>query len=255
MSSAQAEKYKEQGNAEFKKGNHAKAIEYYTYATEIEPRNHLLFSNRATAYYTMQKYDKSLRDSERAIALNSSWWKGHYKKIECLTQLGRHEEAASAAVACARQFPDQPGFKTLETQARSAMRGSMPPAEYAKVQGNEHFKAGRMEEAMKAYSSAIALCDNNSPEGKVMASTIYCNRAAVNRQLYMHDEVISDCSIAIRLDPSNVKAFIRRAQSYEAVEKYATALEDFEAASRMGGGEVAQTGAMRVRRAIANFKS
>jgi tetratricopeptide (TPR) repeat protein len=75
MSSVQAEKYKEQGNAEFKKGNHAKAIEFYTYATEIDPRNHLLFSNRATAYYTMQKYDKSLRDSEKAIALNNSWWK------------------------------------------------------------------------------------------------------------------------------------------------------------------------------------
>ncbi len=65
----------QKGNDEFKKGNHAKAIEYYTYATELDPKNHIFFSNRATAYFSMQDYAKSLRDSEKAVALDNTWWK------------------------------------------------------------------------------------------------------------------------------------------------------------------------------------
>jgi stress-induced-phosphoprotein 1 len=252
--SKQALKYKEQGNAEFKKGNHAKAIEYYTYATELDPNNHIFFSNRATAYFTMGNYEKSLRDSNKAITKNVQWWKGHHKKIECLLKLNRPTEAQEAAVAAQRLFPDKTAFNQLEAQAKAAQRGSMSPAEWLKTQGNEHFKAGRVPEAIKAYSDALAQADTGTPEGKKMAATIYCNRAACNRQLYLHEKVVSDCGIAIRLDPTNVKAFIRRAQSLESMEKYAEALEDFQKATSMGGGQVASAGASRVRRGLAAFQ-
>lgn len=48
---AEAEKYKDKGNAEFKAGNHGKAIEYYTYATEMDPKNYIYFTNRLVAFH------------------------------------------------------------------------------------------------------------------------------------------------------------------------------------------------------------
>jgi len=249
----------QKGNDEFKKGNHAKAIEYYTYATELDPKNHIFFSNRATAYFSMQDYAKSLRDSEKAVALDNTWWKGHSKGVECLMKLNRFQEAADKATACARQFSKEEGERTTQfakfaADAKAALRGSMSPAEWNKTLGNEAFKAGKIDEAIKLYGEALRTVDTKTDEGKSLASAIYANRAACNRQLYMHDEVVADCTRSIELEPENVKAFIRRAQSYESMEKYSKALSDFEFASANGGGKVAMDGAARVRKGMANFE-
>jgi stress-induced-phosphoprotein 1 len=246
----QALRYKEQGNAEFKKGNYGKAIEFYTYATELDPNNHIFFSNRATAYFTMGKFDKSLRDSNKAIQKNDQWWKGHKRKIECLIKLNRHQEAADHARGCVTQFPEKAEFATLLATAERTMRSSMSPAEWSKQLGNTAYQNGDQEGAIRHYSDAIGSVDRSTPEGKALAATLYCNRAACNRQLYMHDDVVADCTRAIKLDPSKTKAYIRRAQSYESLEKYQEALADFEQASLLGGGNVAMNGAARVRRGL-----
>ncbi len=50
----QAEKYKDQGNEEFRQGNFAKAIEQYTYATECDPKNPIYFTNRSMCYFKVR---------------------------------------------------------------------------------------------------------------------------------------------------------------------------------------------------------
>lgn len=64
-----------QGNAAFKRGDMGAAIEHYTFATEMDPTNHIFFTNRAAAYAHMKKWDKSLRDSNKSIKLKSDWHK------------------------------------------------------------------------------------------------------------------------------------------------------------------------------------
>lgn len=248
--SAQALKYKEKGNAEFKKGNHAKAIEFYTYATELDPKNHIFFTNRATAYFKMQKYDKALRDSQKSIKLNSGWWKGYLKATESMMKLGQFQQAVEMAGKGAQSFPDRKIFKQMKVQAKAAMMEGMSAAEIHKVAGNEAFKSGKIEEAIEHYTLAVGEGDKKTEEGKAILAAVYANRAACNRQLYMHDEVVKDCSKCLQLQPQNVKAFIRRAQSYESLERYREALADFEAASRLNGGNVATAGASRVRRGL-----
>lgn len=51
------------------------AIEFYTYATEMDPKNHIYMTNRALCYASMKKWDKSLRDADKAVALKSDWEK------------------------------------------------------------------------------------------------------------------------------------------------------------------------------------
>ena len=57
MSSPDADwlKIKELGNAEFKKKNYAKAINYYTRAMDFSPNEPSLFGNRGTCLKLLKK--------------------------------------------------------------------------------------------------------------------------------------------------------------------------------------------------------
>ena len=65
----------QQGNEFYKAGKYQEAIEQYTFAIECDPKNHVFWTNRATAYAALQKWDRVLRDAEKAISLNPSWGK------------------------------------------------------------------------------------------------------------------------------------------------------------------------------------
>jgi tetratricopeptide (TPR) repeat protein len=233
--SKQALKYKERGNAEFKKGNHGKAIEYYTYATELDPSNHIFFTNRATAYFKMGVYKKSLRDANKAIKLNSGWWKGHMKKAESLFALGEFKDAREAAQEGIKASPPERAghFEDFIRKAKAQMMNGMSAAELAKMEGNDFYKQSKLPEAIKCYTSAIGLCGRDETE---LLCSLYANRAACNRQLRNDDAVIADCTKALKINPKYAKVLLRRAQSYETIEKYREACDDFQKAAGYATG-------------------
>ena len=78
--------------------------------------------------------------------------------------------------------------------------GKMPDkagAKVAKDAGNVEFKAGRYENAIKCYDSAIEL----DPEEAMYPA----NRAMVYLKMKKWAEAESDCSTAIGLDPKSAK--------------------------------------------------
>lgn len=54
----------------------------------------------------------------------------------------------------------------------------------------------------------------------------YGNRAACYKQLSNFDGVIADSTAVLEYKPDDVKALVRRAQAYEACERYKSALQD-----------------------------
>jgi len=60
------------------------------------------------------------------------------------------------------------------------------------------------------------------------------------------DSAISDCSKAIELNSSYVKAYIRRAQLYEETEKLDEALEDFKKVLTFDSSHIEANHAVRV---------
>ncbi|UYV71541.1 TOMM70A [Cordylochernes scorpioides] len=95
-----------------------------------------------------------------------------------------------------------------------------------KVAGNEHFKAGRYEQAIECYTTAIRVC----PDAKISElATFFQNRAAAYENLKNYVEVIADCNSAVKLNGSYVKALVRRARAYEAVNDLYSSLEDMTA--------------------------
>lgn len=249
MATKQAEKYKDEGNKYFKEGNHAKAIECYTYATELDPNNPIFYTNRSNAYYLMKNFEKSGRDATKAIQCNEQWEKGHYRLGMALMAQEQYKEAlASLKTACDLK-PDDASFKNAMAQCKAAMMKGMSQAEIVKNEGNEAFKSGRIEEAVKIYARAIGLCKDTEKDLQIKVDCL-ANRAACNRQLYLPEECIADCTQALEIDPKHVKCLIRRAQANESMEKYKQALKDFEDATRIGGGDMAYAGANRVRNSM-----
>jgi len=250
MATKQAMKYKEKGNAAFKAGNHGQAIEYYTYATELDPKNPIFFTNRSTAYFKMEKYDKSLRDANKAIKCDPKWAKGFYRKGVVLMELGQNEEALKALQQAQKLKPDNISFQTACASCKAKVFKSKSAAEIIKAEANEMFKSGRIEDAVKKYTAGIAACEDN-PKDLLVKADLYANRAACHRQLYASKKVVADCTSALKYNPNHVKALIRRAQANESLEKFKEALNDFQQATYLAPGtSVAMQGASRIRAAL-----
>jgi len=49
------------------------AIKYYSQAIEVDPANHVLFSNRSAAHAKAGNYADALKDGEKTVELKSDW--------------------------------------------------------------------------------------------------------------------------------------------------------------------------------------
>jgi len=251
MPNKQAEKYKQKGNEAFKKGDHAMAIENYTYATECDPNCPIYYTNRSLAYFKMGQVEKSLRDANKAISKDPKWHKGFYRAGAACMQLKQYKEAMDffnkAASIPASDNPIVKTYKKDAMSAKASMMDGMSVGDQYKQEGNELFKAGKPELAIEKYTDAILGCKADEIELKCQ---IYANRAACQRQLYHHDQVVADCTEALKLNKNYVKALIRRAQGYEALENFKKAYLDYKVAFLKSGDKAAGQSHTRVSGAL-----
>ena len=93
-------------------------------------------------------------------------------------------------------------------------------AETEKYKGNEYFKCGDFEDALNCYSISIAYDNTNA--------IVYSNRALTMMRLGNMKQALLDATSAIDLDPSFLKARIRRAMIHHQCGRYENAIWDFE---------------------------
>eukprot|EP00758_Cryptobia_borreli_P013101 Tbor_TRINITY_DN5805_c3_g6::TRINITY_DN5805_c3_g6_i1::g.6755::m.6755 len=67
-----AEVFKQEGNYSFIGKQFDEALRNYSKAIDLDPSNHVLYNNRAAAYYELKQYDASLRDAKKALELQSN---------------------------------------------------------------------------------------------------------------------------------------------------------------------------------------
>merc|ERR1712232_456164 len=76
--------------------------------------------------------------------------------------------------------------------------GDLERAQELRLQGNDYFKAGKLYDAREAYSEAIYFMPATNKKEKAI---LYSNRAACLQKLARWDDVVSDCKLAVDLDP------------------------------------------------------
>ncbi|XP_010566765.1 PREDICTED: tetratricopeptide repeat protein 31 isoform X2 [Haliaeetus leucocephalus] len=81
------------GNEAAQKGCYAEAVQAFTEAVKLNPREHRLFGNRSYCYEKLQRYEEALRDAQVSLGLQPGWPKGLFRKGKALRGLKRYAEA------------------------------------------------------------------------------------------------------------------------------------------------------------------
>jgi len=256
---------KDKGNNYVKQKKYAEAVKEYSEAIKLDGNDETFYSNRALAYQSLKKFKESEADARKCIALKPQWVKGYYRCAVALMDQERFQEAIGVlkqglgAVhetkpAELDKAKDDLKKKLAEAEKEAAMRpptvddngNPLTPAGAQKYLGNRFYKDGKLPEAIACYTKALDLAKNDEERG-----TLYLNRALCSAQLYHHDEVVTDATAALQINPNNAKALIRRALALEALEKYKQALEDMrKALSLEPGASVASQAIGRLTKAV-----
>ncbi|OCK80081.1 mitochondrial precursor protein [Lepidopterella palustris CBS 459.81] len=115
---------------------------------------------------------------------------------------------------------DEDTVATLSAEERKDFAAKL------KAAGNKAYGSKDYNKAIELYSKAI-LCRQDP--------VFYSNRAACWNAMSNWDKVIEDTTAAINLDNEYVKALNRRANAYEAVDRYSEALLDYTASCIIDG--------------------
>jgi tetratricopeptide (TPR) repeat protein len=88
--------------------------------------------------------------------------------------------------------------------------------------GANDYRQGKVDEAVQAFSEAIALDDHQKD--------YYVQRASAYRRQGKYDLAIEDLTSAIKLDPKNGRYYVFRAESYHMKGEYRRAFDDYDKA-------------------------
>ena len=79
-------------------GDYQEAIKQYTTAIELtfETPSPIYFANRANAYLELQNYEECIIDCNKAIEIDATFVKSHYRRAKALWATDKIEEAAKS---------------------------------------------------------------------------------------------------------------------------------------------------------------
>ncbi|PPQ77277.1 hypothetical protein CVT25_010859 [Psilocybe cyanescens] len=101
---------KDLGNKAFAAKDYDKAIDLFTQAIALDPKNHVLWSNRSAAKVGKKQYADALADADECIKVNPSWSKGYARKGAALHGARRYDDAI-AAYEEGLKLEDSPALK------------------------------------------------------------------------------------------------------------------------------------------------
>ncbi|EEB08559.1 chaperone activator Sti1 [Schizosaccharomyces japonicus yFS275] len=119
-----ADQLKAQGNAAFAKKDFETAIDFFTQAINVDPNNHVLYSNRSASYASLKKYDDALKDAEKCVSIKPDWVKGYSRKGAALHGLGDLQAASQAYQKGLDIDPDNTQLKNGLASVENSMRSS-----------------------------------------------------------------------------------------------------------------------------------
>ncbi|XP_067903224.1 LON peptidase N-terminal domain and RING finger protein 3-like [Heterodontus francisci] len=89
-----------EGNVLYKKNKPLAALERYHEAIALAPKDHLLWSNRAQIYVSMNCFEDALCDGSAACSIQPFWPKGHLRKAQALAGLQKMDKALKEYLIC-----------------------------------------------------------------------------------------------------------------------------------------------------------
>nr|KAF6455692.1 DnaJ heat shock protein family (Hsp40) member C7 [Rousettus aegyptiacus] len=203
------------------------------------PKNASYYGNRAATLMMLGRFREALGDAQQSVRLDDSFVRGHLREGKCHLSLGN-------AMAACRSFQRALELDHKNAQAQQEFKNANAVIEYEKIaetdfekrdfrknakalkakkeDGNKAFKEGNYKLAYELYTEALGIDPNNIKTN----AKLFCNRGTVNSKLRKLNDAIEDCTNAVKLDDTYIKAYLRRAQCYMDTEQYEEAVRDYE---------------------------
>lgn len=245
-SQKEADDFKTQGNALYKKRKFDEAIESYDKAIEKEP-NDLTYHNNRCAVLV----EKGEENYEKVLAICQDLIDRRYEINTANPGGASFEKVAKVFNRMASVYEKQRDFdkaiayynKALtednNRQTRNALRECERlkekhekdaylddgKAEEHREKGNASFKEGKWAEAKAEYDEAIR---RNPKDPK-----LYSNRAAALTKLCAHPDALRDLEECLKLDPKFVKAYSRKGTTHFFMKEYNKALAAYDSGLKL----------------------
>uniref|UniRef100_A0AAR2IMZ2 LON peptidase N-terminal domain and ring finger 3 n=1 Tax=Pygocentrus nattereri TaxID=42514 RepID=A0AAR2IMZ2_PYGNA len=118
-SQLKAFRLRREGNGLYAERKLEAALEKYNEAIHTAPKDHVLYSNRSKINFSLKRFEDALADANMACKLKPLWEKGHIRKAQALTALGKHEEALTEYLISITLNPES---KLAKTEAQKVSR-------------------------------------------------------------------------------------------------------------------------------------
>lgn len=105
---AKAEEFKAAANAAFQAHRFTSAIELYSQAIDLNPKNAVYLANRSFAHTKMEEYGSAIEDATKAIEVDPKYVKGYYRRGTAYLALGKFKEALRDFRTVQRIVPKDP---------------------------------------------------------------------------------------------------------------------------------------------------
>lgn len=214
------------GNALLKQGDYAQATRRLTAAIEKSPSS-ALYTNRGVAFHLAGDLDAATKDCTRAIELDPN--NALASNNRGVIRLGTGD-VDGAILDFRRALETNPSYENAEKNLLAAVKQGPSGAPFAVrldsshrseanalAQGNECYKNEDYNGAIAAYTESLAA--SPSPEA-------YTNRGAAYLAMGNTDAAIQDFSMALALNPKDIKALNNRGVAWARKHAYAHALAD-----------------------------
>jgi tetratricopeptide (TPR) repeat protein len=226
-----ANELKDKGNKVLQSGQIDEAIDLYSEAINLDPTNHLFYSNRAACYVKQSNWKGALADAQKCVEIDPTFGKGYLRLGNALHALKRVEDAINAykkgltfdkndaatndglkkgLAESQSLWNDMQSVKAAKSDKNDSE--STRKAAELKQRGNDALAKKEYKKAIDCYSEAINI-DLDNP-------VIYSNRSAAYANLKMWSEAYADASRCNFLDPKFAKGWQRKGYAAMNLKKY-----------------------------------
>jgi len=220
----EAEVEKKLGTDNYKKRQFDEAIAHYEKAWELH-KDITYLTNLGAAKYEKGDYKGAIEACEKAVEEGREVLTDFKIIAKAFARIGssyeRLEDLPNAIINYQKSLTEHRTPDTL-AKLRAAEKAKITAeknaylnpeeAEKARELGNQKFKDADWPAAVEAYSEMVKRAPED-PRG-------YSNRAACLIKLLTFPAAVQDCDAAIKLDPTFIRAYLRKAQAYFAMREY-----------------------------------
>lgn len=190
------------------------AVDTYTKAIELCPKDAMVYHNRGNAYDKLGNYERAIADFDTAIELNPLYAENYNNRGAAYKKIGNHKQAIA----------DFDKAIALNPQYAAAYNN----------RGNTYGNAGDYKQAVADFDRAIEI----DPKSAMS----YNNRGFAYNNIGNHKQAIADYDKALELDPNLAIAYHNRGAAYDSLGNHHQAIADYNKALELRQPYAADSG-------------